>query len=82
MRIYEIPRNRAQRGGVFKREDSSMRVIGRRDLASGGEIQFPRGVEGELNRVKRKCTKNVHSHRCARLRHRRKVWAEEFCCGC
>jgi hypothetical protein len=49
MRIYEIPRNRAQRGGVFKREDSSMRVIGRRDLASGGEIQFPRGAEGELN---------------------------------
>ena len=26
-----------------------MRVIGRRDLASGGEIQFPRGAEGELN---------------------------------
>ena len=26
-----------------------MRVIGRRDLASGGEIQFPGGAEGELN---------------------------------
>ena len=62
MRIYEIPRNRAQRGGVFKREDSSMRMrmIGRRDLASGGEIQFPRGAEGELNsretQVHKKCS--------------------------
>ena len=37
-----------------------MRVIGRRDLASGGEIQFPRGVEGELNsretQVHKKCS--------------------------
>jgi hypothetical protein len=59
-----------------------MRVIGRRDLASGGEIQFPRGAEGELNSRETQVHKNVHSHRCARLRHRRKVWAEEFCCGC
>jgi hypothetical protein len=37
-----------------------MRVIGRRDLASGGEIQFPRGAEGELNsretQVHKKCS--------------------------
>jgi hypothetical protein len=37
-----------------------MRVIGRRDLASGGEIQFPRGAECELNsremQVHKKCS--------------------------
>ena len=33
-----------------------MRVIGRRDLASGGEIQFPRGAEGEVN----SCETQVH----------------------
>ena len=37
-----------------------MRVIGRRDLASGGEIQFPRGADGELNsretQVHKKCS--------------------------
>ncbi len=37
-----------------------MRVIGRRDLASGGEIQFRRGAEGELNsretQVHKKCS--------------------------
>jgi hypothetical protein len=60
-----------------------MRVIGRRDLASGGEIQFPRGAEGELNsretQVHKKCSQPQMR---ARLRHRRKVWVEEFCCGC
>jgi hypothetical protein len=37
-----------------------MREIGRRGLASGGEIQFPRGAEGELNsretQVHKKCS--------------------------
>ena len=33
-----------------------MRVIGRRDLASGGEIQFPRGAEGELNSREAQCS--------------------------
>ena len=29
-----------------------------------------------------RCTKYVHDCRCTRSRRWRKIWVEQFCCGC